>query len=352
MDGNIRHSKREPAAPGGPVVDPAAWYADDLLASDDWIYTLSDTDIGELLNAVGDVESQGGDIKDITRDGFNLPVLGPVLDDIHTELTEGRGFVLIRGLPVADISRWQAGASFYGMGTYLGRAISQNPMGHVLGHVKDMGKSYEDPMARGYQTAARMNFHSDQCDHVGLLCLQPSKSGGSSLIVSSLTVYNEMVKRRPDLAEALSKPFYFTKHGEVASGEEPWYRMPIFAFKDGYLSIRGAGAHVRKAQTLPGVPKFTETDTEALELFQELANDLVMPMDFQPGDIQFLNNHVMLHTRTAFEDYPEPERKRHLMRLWLSDPDGRPTPPGHRENINGIEIDGTVLTAPLDMLEA
>ncbi|MBT4905556.1 MAG: TauD/TfdA family dioxygenase, partial [Rhodospirillaceae bacterium] len=216
MDGNIRHSKREPAAPGGPVVDPAAWYADDLLASDDWIYTLSDTDIGELLNAVGDVESQGGDIKDITRDGFNLPVLGPVLDDIHTELTEGRGFVLIRGLPVADISRWQAGASFYGMGTYLGRAISQNPMGHVLGHVKDMGKSYEDPMARGYQTAARMNFHSDQCDHVGLLCLQPSKSGGSSLIVSSLTVYNEMVKRRPDLAEALSKPFYFTKHGEVA----------------------------------------------------------------------------------------------------------------------------------------
>ena len=352
MDGQPRQSNREPAAPGAPAVDPAAWYADDMLKTDDWIYTLSDAEIGDLMDAVAGAEAQGVDIKDIARENFPLPVFGPVLDDIYGDLTEGRGFILIRGLPVADITRWQAGAAFYGMGTYLGRAISQNPMGHVLGHVKDMGKNYDDPMARGYQTAAQMNFHSDQCDYVGLLCLQPSKSGGASLIVSSMTVYNEMVKRRPDLAEALSKSFYFTKHGEVAGGEDPWYRMPIFAFHEGYLSIRGAGAHVRKAQILPGVPKFTGADEEALKFFQELANELVMPMDFQPGDIQFLHNHVMLHTRTAFEDYPEPERKRHLMRLWLSDPAGRPTPPGYRENIRGIVVDGTVLTAPLDMTEA
>jgi len=352
MDGLPRTSKREPAGPGAPAIDPAAWYAADMLKTDAWIYTLSAADIGDLMDAVASTDTQGIPIKDFTRQNFPLPVLGPVLDDIHGELTEGRGFVLIRGLPVNDITRAEAGAAFYGMGTYLGRAISQNPMGHILGHVKDMGKSYDDPMARGYQTAARMNFHSDQCDYVGLLCLQPSKSGGASLIVSSTTVHNEMVRRRPDLAATLCKPFYFTKHGEVASGEEPWYRMPVFAFQDGYLSIRGAGAHVRKAQGLPGVPPFTEADKEALKLFQELANELAMPMDFQPGDIQFLHNHVMLHTRTAFEDYPEPDRKRHLMRLWLSDPAGRPPPPGFRENISGIEVDGTVLTAPLDMTEA
>jgi hypothetical protein len=352
MDGGIGRARREPAIPGKPVVDPAAWTAEDMLKRDDWVYTLSDAEIGDLMAAVDAVEASGTDIKDITRNGFPLPVLGPALEDIHDALTEGRGFVLIRWLPIADITRWQAGAAFYGMGTYVGEALSQNPMGHVLGHVKDMGKSYDDPLARGYQTAARMNFHSDQCDYVALLCFHPARSGGSSLIVSSLTVYNEMVKRRPDLAEALCKPFYFTKHGEVASGEEPWYRMPIFAFQDGYLSIRGAGAHVNKAQELPGVPPFTEADKEALKLFQELADELSMPMDFQPGDIQLLHNHVMLHTRTAFEDYPEPERRRHLMRLWLNDPVGRPLPPGYKDNISGIEIDGTVRTAPLDMVEA
>jgi hypothetical protein len=352
MDGNVSPPKREPATPGAPVIDPAAWTAEDMLNTDEWVYSLSDAEIGDLMNAVGAMEAQGTDIKDFTRETFNLPVLGPALSDIYHELTEGRGFVLIRGLPIADISRWQAGAAFYGMGTYLGRALSQNPMGHVLGHVKDMGKSYDDPMSRGYQTAARMNFHSDQCDYVALLCVQPSKSGGSSLIASSLNIYNEMCKRRPDLAKALCKDFYFTKHGEVASGEDPWYLMPIFAFQDGYLSIRGAGIHVRKAQSLSGVPKFTETEEEGLKMFQELADELAMPMDFQPGDIQILHNHVMLHTRTAFEDYPEAVRKRHLMRLWLADPDGRPTPPGFRDNISGIEVDGTVLTAPLDMVEA
>ena len=159
MDGNA--PIRQPARPGAPVVDPAAWYTEDMLArSDEWIYRLSDAEIGDLLTAVEALESAGIDIKDITRDTFLLPVLGPTLDAIYGELTEGRGFILIRGLPVGEISRWQAGAAFYCMGTYLGRALSQNPMGHVLGHVKDMGKSYDDPMARGYQTAARMNFHS------------------------------------------------------------------------------------------------------------------------------------------------------------------------------------------------
>ncbi|MDA0652612.1 MAG: TauD/TfdA family dioxygenase [Proteobacteria bacterium] len=352
MDGQLRQSNREPASPGVPAVDPAAWYADDMLKTDEWLHTLSQAEIGDLLNAVAGAEAQGIPIKDFTRDNFPLPVFGPVLGEIYQELTEGRGFVLIRGLPVGDITRAQAGAAFYGMGTWLGRAVSQNPMGHVLGHVKDMGKDYDDPMARGYQTAAQMAFHSDQCDYVGLLCLQPSRSGGESLIVSSTTCYNEMCKRRPDLAKALCKDFYFTKHGEVKTGEDPWYRMPVVAIHEGHVSIRGAGAHVRKAQGLPGVPPFTEADKEALKLFQELATELAMPMEFQQGDIQLLHNHVMLHTRTAFEDFPEPDRKRHLMRLWLTDPAGRPTPPGFRDNISGIEVDGTVLTAPLDMTEA
>ena len=345
-------SEREPAMAGTSAIDPAAWFPENMAPrSNEWIYTLSDSQIDDLMDAIKPLEDQKIDIKDITREIFYLPKLGPALEDVYHHLTEGQGFILIRGLPVSEMSRWQTGAAFFGMGTYLGRAISQNPMGHVLGHVKNLGKDYEDPMVRGYQTSARMKFHCDQCDYVGLLCLQTAKSGGSSLIASSITVYNEMHKRRPDLAETLTKPFYFTKHGEVAPGEDPWYTMPVFAFYDGYLSIRSAGAHVRKSQNLPGVPKLTETDVEALEMFQEIAEEIYMPMEFEVGDIQFLHNHVMMHTRTAFKDHKGPERKRHLMRLWLTDPEGRPTPPGFRENISGIEVEGTVYTAPLDMLE-
>lgn len=351
MDGLLSKGARQPAIAGKPVIDPAAWYPADMLRRTDWIHTLSDAELSDLLGAVASVEARGIDIKDITRERFPLPVLGPVLDDIRDALREGRGFVLIRGLPIAEITRARAGAAFFGIGTYLGGAISQNPKGHVLGHVKDLGKDYADANVRGYQTSARMTFHSDQCDYVGLLCVQPSKSGGESLIVSSVTLYNEMLKRRPDLAAALSKRFYWTKHGEVKEGEEPWYRLAVFSFHDGYLSVRGAGAHIMKAQGLPGVPPFTEADKEGMALFQELANELAMPMTFEPGDMQFLHNHVMLHTRTAFEDWPEPERKRHLMRLWLNDPEGRPIAPEFRDQITGIEIEGTVHCAPLDMVE-
>ena len=349
----IASGSRQPAIPGLPAPDPAAWYADDMeKKSEDWIYKFSQRQIDEIMDRVGILEQNKLEIKDITRDDFPLPKVGPALEDFYHELTEGRGFVLARGLPVEEMTRWQVGAAFFGMGTYLGQAVSQNPMGHLLGHVKNLGKNYSDPLVRGYQTAARMNFHSDQCDYVALLCLHPARSGGESLITSSISVYNEMQKRRPDLAELLCQIFYFSKHGEIKEGEEPFYCMPIFAFHDGYLSIRAGGAHVRKAQLLPGVPQFTDAQIEALDMFQELANELYMTMKFEVGDIQFLHNHVMLHTRTAFEDFEELDRKRHLMRLWLTDPAGRPTPPGFRQNISGIEVDGTVHTAPLDMLES
>ncbi len=352
LPSTLPNAGRQPAAPGMMCPDAAGWYAQDMAKlSNQWIYTLSQRQIGELMDKVAVLEREGIDIKDITRELFSLSNTGPALEDVYHQLTEGRGFVLIRGLPVQEMSTWQAGAAFFGMGTYLGRAVSQNPMGHLLGHVKNLGKDYDDPMVRGYQTAARMNFHSDQCDYVGLMCMHPAKSGGESLVASSITVYNEMQKRRPDLAAALCEVFYFTKHGEVKEGEDPFYCMPIFAFQDGYLSIRAGGAHVRKAQLLPGVPQFTETDIEALDMFQTLANELYMPMEFEVGDIQFLHNHVMLHTREEFIDFDEPEKKRHLMRLWLTDPEGRPTPPGFRENISGIEVEGTVHSAPLDMVE-
>jgi hypothetical protein len=343
---------REPAVPMQPVVDPAAWYAADLAANDDWIYELSDIEVDEIREAVAAVERRGLDILDIRAEDFPLPRLDGVLGEILDELHEGRGFVLIRGLPIADFTKVQAGIAFWGFGTRFGRALSQNPKGHMLGHVKDFGGDYDDPKVRGYQTNAEMSFHSDQCDYVGLMCLHPAKRGGASRIASSVTLYNEMLKTSPELVRELVADFYLTKHGEVRPGDKPWYKMPVFSFQDGYITVRGVGAHVMKAQGLPGVPPFTEAQRAALQAFRDTARRIYFDMEFRPGDIQILHNHVTLHTRTAFEDWPEPERKRHLMRLWLATHGGgRPVVPGYRDKIKGIKVAGTVPSAPIDVLE-
>ncbi len=343
---------REPAVAMRPVIDPAGWQASDLAANDDWIYQLSATEIDELRRAVAGIERRGMDILDIRAEDFPLPRLDEALGAFYDELHEGRGFVLIRGMPVAEFSKLQAGIAFWGLGTRFGRALSQNPKGHMLGHVKDFGGDYADPNVRGYQTSAEMSFHSDQCDYVALLCLQPAKRGGASRIASSVTLYNEMLKTCPDLVRELTAEFHITRHGETPPGGQPWYKMPIFSFHRGYLSARSAGAHVMKAQGLPGVPPFTEAQSAALQAFRDAVKRIYFDMIFRPGDIQILHNHVTLHTRTEFEDWPEPERKRHLMRLWLAaDGGGRPVVPGYRENIQGIRVAGTVPCAPVDVLE-
>ena len=343
---------RAPAAAMQPVVDPAGWYADDLAANDDWIYQLSDSEADEVRDAVAAVERRGLEILDIGAEDFPLPRFDAALRELYDELLEGRGFVVIRGMPITEFTKVQAGIAFWGLGTRFGRTLSQNPKGHMLGHVKDFGGDYTDPPVRGYQTSAEMSFHSDQCDYVALLCMHPAKRGGASRITSSVTLYNEMLKTCPELVQELVGEFHLTKHGEVGPGEKPWYKMPVFSFQDGHITVRGVGAHVMKAQGLPGVPPFTEAQRAALQAFRDTAKRIHFDMDFRPGDVQILHNHVMLHTRTAFEDWPEAERKRHLMRLWLADHGGgRPVVPGFRANIQGIRVAGTVPSTPVDVLE-
>ncbi len=343
---------REPAIAMQPIVDPAGWRAADLAANDHWIYELSTAEVDEVRAAVADVSARGLDILDITRDDFPLPGFDAGLATLYDELLEGRGFVLIRGVPVAEFSHAEAAAAFWGIGLRFGRALSQNNLGHMLGHVKDFGGDYADPDVRGYQTSAQMSFHSDQCDYVALICVHPSKTGGASRIVSTVTIYNEMLKTSPEQVDALTAEFYLTNHGEVSPGKPPWYRMPLFSFHDGYFTARGAGAHIRKAQLLPGVPQFTQKQDDALNAYQATARQIYFDMEFRRGDIQLLHNHVALHTRTEFTDWPEPDRKRHLMRLWLAeDRGGRPVVPGFRENIQGVMPRDTVPCAPVDALE-
>ena len=339
------------------VEGPSAWIGAALAKRpEEWTYTLSPVERAEIEAATAAV--RGRDIATLRRDDFPLPTLGPVLDRLRDEVLNGRGFVLIRGLDVTDRPIAESAAAYWGVGSYFGNARSQNAKGHVLGHVRDLGLSSKDAKVRIYQTTERQNFHTDSCDIVALLCLKTAKSGGLSSLTSSMSIYNAMAERRPDLLARLLVPFATDRRGEVPEGKQPWFDLPVFNDYQGFVSAIYAPHYVRSSQRFPEARRLTPEDLEALEMFDRLAEDPVLRLDmeFRPGDMQFVHNHTTLHDRTAFEDWPEPERKRHLLRLWLASPGARPLPPAYAERYGSVTIGdrggiicpGTKLHAPLE----
>ena len=339
---------------------PSAWYGPELDAVRDWIEILSDTEIAEIERAVQNtikrLENLEQELVALRKQDFPLPTLAPRLERILHAVLTGRGFVLIRRLPVEGWSKLERAVAFCGLGTHWGNLRSQNAEGHVLGHVKDLG----DPGAlRLYKTNKRQGYHTDSCDVVGLLCLNTAKEGGLSSLVSSMTVYNEIRRRRPDLLACLFAPIETDRRGEVPEGQNPYFRIPVFTWHAGLLSAMYQRKYIDAARKLPGVPPYTREQKEALDLFDALANDpaLHLRMEFQPGDVQLVHNHTLLHDRTGFVDWPEPERRRHLLRLWLAPASARPLPevfaerygsitPGDR---GGVVVRGTKLVVPLDV---
>jgi hypothetical protein len=345
-------------APPRPLVEgPSAWIGAELARRpEQWVYTLSTAEIGEVEGEVARL--RGRDLAGLTRADFSLPTLAPVLDGMREDVLNGRGFVLIRGLPVEGRPSEDNAMAYWGIGLHFGNPRSQNAMGHLLGHVRDLGLATADPNVRTYQTTERQHFHTDSCDIVGLLCLKTAKSGGLSSIVSSMAIYNEMAKHRPDLLSRLFQPFATDRRGEVPVGEKPYFDMPVYNDYAGHLSAIYSGTYIRSAQRFAKVPRLTAEDHAALEMFDDLANDkeLRLDMELRPGDMQFLHNHTCLHDRTAFVDWPEPERKRHLLRLWLAAPGARPLPPVFAPRYGsttigdrgGIVCEKTRLHAPLE----
>jgi hypothetical protein len=342
--------QRSNAEPMQTVVDPAGWAPEDLADVERWSYRFSSGDIDQIVAAIAHARRAGTPMADLDKSDFPLRALGDTLSDVHRELTDGRGIVILRGFPIGAFSREDTALAFIGLGTHIGNTITQNAEGHVLGHVTDLGGDYHDPNTRGYMTRAELRFHADGCDYVALLCLKPSKSGGESLVASSVTLYNRLLERRPDLVKVLCEDFYVSRIGEINPGQLPWYLQPIFSFTEGYFSATGAGIAIDKARKLPGVPPYTPAQVEAVALYREMVSECATSIVFEPGDIQLLNNFVTLHTRREYEDWPEPGRKRHLLRLWLSDPQGRPIP--HEQRIgragSGIQMQGVARSAPIE----
>ena len=347
----------EPVAqmPDGPIVGPAAWYGKEMEASAAWIHTLSDDALAELDETLRTVQAHGLKIEDIGRLEFSLPTFGAVLDALRGDVLRGRGFVVIRGLPLDRYSTEEAAILYWGVGAYFGRPVPQNGKGHLLGHVIDLGRGEHDTSARIYQTSARQTYHVDTCDIVALMCLQKAKSGGLSSLVSAVTIYNEMLARRPDLVPILFRLFDADRRGEVPPGRKLYYTAPVFSWHEGELTTQMVRRYIESARRFTELPPLRAEESEALDLFEALADELAMFMDFEPGDMQFVHNHQILHDRTAFEDHPD--KKRHLLRLWLCPPDGRSLPQSFADKYNGrieigdrggMHIEGATLHAPLE----
>ena len=234
--------------PDSTIEGPSAWYGPDMDANTEWLRPFSDTELAELDDAMRAAKARGDGVIDITRGNFNLPTLGPVLNVTREELLEGRGFVLLRGIPVERYSIEESAMIYYGIGAHLGYGVPQNGKGHVLGHVKDLGYDHEDTNVRIYQTAVRQTFHTDGCDFVSLLCLKPAKCGGLSSIVSSVTMFNEMYKRRPDLAAVLFRPLAVDRRGEVPEGYKGYFDMPPFNW---FVAHQAAPSCRRKGSRKP-----------------------------------------------------------------------------------------------------
>ena len=346
------HARRVPAVPMKPVVDAAGWLPDELGDVASWSYRFSEDDVEELAAAVAAFKKSGLPIVDVDRETFRLGPLAATLADVRHELMDGRGMVMLQKFPVDRMDREAVAIAYLGIGSYIGNRTIQNKSGHVIGHVRDIGRDYG--VERGYGTRSELRFHADGCDYVGLLCLHTAKSGGESRVASSVAVYNTILSRRPDVAETLLGDFYRTNNGDVTKGERPWFKQPVFSFTEGYFSAMGLGSTIEKAQFLPDVPKLTSRQIEAIKIYRDTVAECAYDMPFFPGDIQLLNNLVTLHSRHSFEDWPEPHRKRHLLRLWLSDPAGRPIPEDQKRGRSrlGIVIDGCKPVVPLEAAAA
>ena len=321
---------------------PEAWYGPALATQSDWIEPLSPAELDELAAAASRwlprVEQNPRALNSLTAAGFPLPTLAPRVARLREELLHGRGFVLLRGFPVARWGRRLSAVAFYGLGVHIGRPRTQNAQGHLLGHVRDLGLRSDDPNVRIYQTHERQTFHTDSADVVGLLCLQTAKSGGLSALVSSVTIYNEMRDRRPDLASRLFRPVATDRRGEVPPGAAPYFKIPVFNWHAGALSAIYQRQYIDSAQRFADAPRLTAADIDALDLFDALTDDpaLQLTMALEPGDLQFVHNHTILHDRTAFEDFPEPARRRYLLRLWLAPEGARVLPPVFAERYGSV----------------
>jgi hypothetical protein len=323
-----------------PITGPMVWEGRELARSTDWIRPLSPAALDEIDAALRSAQARGLGWRDVRKKDFPLPGVGAELAQVNRDLEWGRGLVLLRGLPVERYSDDELRLIWWGLGCHLGTAVTQNAHGELIGEVRDEIRLYGEvvqpavPRGEGVTSRAKarsagpLRWHTDRCDVVGLLCVRAARLGGTSRVVSVPAVSNAILARRPDLHALLCADYFRSRQGEEVGGEAAVYALPIFAMREGKFTTQYSRTFVEAAQKIASVPRLSREQDEALDLLAAVCDELACEMALEPGDIQLLNNHVVYHGRTAYQDAPEPGRDRLLLRLWLAPPNSRPLPEG------------------------
>jgi len=323
------------------IVNAAAWKGSDIVNNPRWQFFLEEADIEEIDAALQQCKNLKLNQRSIRADQFPLSIVKSKFAQIASELEEGCGFVRLRGLPLDRWPRKDLELIWMGLACHLGQPVFQNSDGQLLREIRaesgDVGQRHGQlPTDSGQFLSSRartasnaeLRYHTDRTDIVGLLCTGTARQGGLSKIVSSITVHNEMLTRYPDLCNLLYLDLPRSRMGEEVGGESAWYHLPVWGVRDGKFTSHYSRTFIEALEHVPDAPKVSSQQWQALDILATLAEEQHFEMELAVGDIQFINNHVIYHSRTAFEVDPGAGRQRCLWRIWLSAPH-RALPPGH-----------------------
>ncbi|MBU62801.1 MAG: hypothetical protein CMI26_09895 [Opitutae bacterium] len=312
----------------------SAWSCSDNGVPEGWLKTWSKAELTEL-------SSLGREVDVGCPDGS---LLGLKMKGIGNELETGSGVVLLKGLPTEKFGEGAKGFEkarelFSVMASQVGTPVSQSASGDLMLSVRNEAFGKDDSRTRGPNTNRKLSFHTDRCDVIAFLCLRQARKGGENELVSSPALYEVIREERPDLLSILMQPFPYKRHVVDKGNALPYCEQPIFSFCEGHFAGSFLRVLIDRADADPNCPSLSEEQREALDFLEETAEreDLRVRFRQEPGDVLFLNNWVTFHRRAAFEDWPELERRRHLLRVWLSMPNSRPLEAGFKANFGSVE---------------
>src|SRR5438874_1122908 len=337
-----------------PITGACVWHGDEMAGSPRWQRSLSPAQLAEIDGALAVAQARGLGWEEMDAADFPLPAFAKLADDIRGELEDGSGIVLLRGISPGRYSPDALKLLYAGLCRQIGTPVYSNRAGERMREIRDAGRdagrrygalpegkadgAFLSSYARTL-TNRELRFHTDRCDVVALFCVRPALRGGVSKLCSSPAVHNAMLARRPDLAAALYDDVWRSRFGEEDATDRSSYPLPVWGMRDGKFTSHYSRTFDEVAQRRPAaeVPRLSAAQADALDLLHDLAEELCLEMTFAPGDIQFVNNHVIYHARTEFEDDPAQDADRLLLRLWLAVPNSRPLPKGHEVLWRAIE---------------
>jgi Taurine catabolism dioxygenase TauD, TfdA family len=307
---------------------PMAWQGAEL-SKDSVAVDLTRRQAAALEDVLLRVQKAGLALGDIRAEDCRHPALDHDFARIFDAIQDGRGIVILRGIPVGDHSVGEVGTIFWAIGTHFGRGVSQSARGDLLGLVRDETPPGQPESARGYTSRRELSLHVDLAQIVGLICVRQARGGGYSQYASGLAIHNEILATRPDLMPILHRGFPYHRRGEEAPDHAPItpYNIPVFSERGGQVSIflvreiiNAAYRELNRA--------FTAEEIDAIDTFRATAQRLQFETRLEPGEASFVNNYTIMHARSEFDDWDLPEHKRLMLRLWLdAERNARPVVP-------------------------